>query len=109
MNSEPTFVYFPDHEDADLVYSPGNSWGEGFLVFPKDAYIRNTGDVMLHDLDPVLSPLVDACQLDPSMENTFRVPDSMSVDQMFAILAAHPAFERISPCPECPPEKPCGY
>ncbi|MFJ2662522.1 hypothetical protein [Arthrobacter koreensis] len=109
MTGQPKFVYYPDHGDPDLLFSPGNSQGESFLVFPKGAYFRKTGDVMLHDQDPVLNQIVDTYDLDPCMENTFSVPDSMSVDQMFAVLADHPAFERISPCPECPPEKPCGY
>ena len=107
MTTEPKFVYYPDHEDE--VFSPGKSGGEGFLVFPKDAYIRNDGRVGINHNDPVLAPLVGTYDLDPSMENTFVVPDTMSVDQMFAILADHPAFERISPCPLCPPEQPCGY
>lgn len=108
-SAAPAFVYHPDHDDEEDVYSPNDSLGGSFVVYPKSEYLREDGDVSISDVDPVLTPLVDEYDLDPIMENTFRVPEDMSVDQMFAILADHPEFERITPCPVCPLDQPCGY
>lgn len=109
MSAEPKFVYFPDHEDEEFVFPPGDSRGRSFMVMLKAGYVLNNGNVEFSDNDPVMAPLITAYDLDPTMENTFEVPSAMNIDQMFVILAAHPEFERISPCPFCPDEQPCGY
>lgn len=106
----PLFVYYPSHEDDAFFYRPGKSHGGAFSIYVKADYEQGEGYGTIADNDPVIEPLIDKYHLDVAMENTYVVPYTMSVDQMFAILATDPRFERIAPCPDCPPGKNhCGY
>lgn len=106
----PRFVYYPSHEDDSDFYRPRNSRGKPFVIYAKADYDQGGGYDTIADDDPLIDSLIEKYDLDVAMENTYVVPDTMTVDQMFAILANDPQFERITPCPDCLPGKNhCGY